>query len=324
VKVKKVVYTAIIGKYDVLNEPKVVSEGFDYVCFTDDVTLKSPIWKIVLVTNTQGLDNTRQARKIKILCNSVLKEYDLSIWVDGSVSINCDLNIFLDENYHGEDIVLHTHPIRSCIYEEAEICIAIDKDDHEIINKQMEGYRSEGYPEGNGLVSTRLIIRNHRSKKVKEFMNSWWNEVNLKSKRDQLSFNYVLWKHQLSVGYCDLKKTFSPDFELNPSHLKPYMEKIKEKDSIIIKQQKEFDELSKWALELNKNVIEKDKWAQELDKWALELDQKCKEKDSIIIKQQKEFDECSKNWARELDKIHNSFTWKTLRKFDSFFGKNVK
>jgi len=24
---------------------------------------------------------------------------------------------------------------------------------------------------------------------------------------------------------------------------------------------------------------------------------------------------------KELDKIHNSFTWKTLRKFDSFFGK---
>jgi len=93
--VKKVVYTAIIGKYDKLKEPKVVSEGFDYVCFTDDVTLKSPIWKIVPVANPQGLDNTRLARKIKILCNFFLKEYDLSIWIDGSVLINCDLNIFL-------------------------------------------------------------------------------------------------------------------------------------------------------------------------------------------------------------------------------------
>jgi len=300
--VKKVVYTAIIGKYDVLNEPKVVSEGFDYVCFTDDVTLKSPIWKIVPVTNPQGLDNSRQARKIKILGNSVLKEYDLSIWIDGSVSINCDLNIFLDENYHSEDIVLHTHPVRSCVYEEAKACIAIDKDDPEIINKQMEGYRSEGYPAANGLASTGLMIRNHRSKKVKEFMNSWWNEVNLKSKRDQLSFNFVLWKHQLSVGYCDFKKTYSSDFELYSSHPKPYMEKIKEKDSII-KLQKEFDELSKWALELDKRIIEKDKWALELDKRIIEKDK----------------------WALELEhdieKIHQSFTWKTLRKFDSFFRK---
>ena len=136
---KVICYTAIIGKYDKLKEPKVVSEGFDYVCITDDVTLKSPIWKIVPVTNPQRLDNSRQARKIKILCNSVLKEYDLSIWVDGNVLINCDLNIFLDENYHGEDIVLHTHPVRSCIYESAKVCIVMDKDDHEISNKQMEG-----------------------------------------------------------------------------------------------------------------------------------------------------------------------------------------
>jgi len=223
---KKVAYTAIIGKYDVLKEPKVITEGFDYVCFTDDVSLKSSVWKIRLVNNPQGLDNSRLSKKIKILCTSFLKEYDLSIWVDGSISINCDLNIFLDENYHGEDIVLLTHPDRSCVYEEAETCIALDKDDPEIINKQMEGYKSEGYPEGNGLVSTRLMIRNHRSKKVKEFMNSWWNEVNLKSKRDQLSFNFVLWKHQLSIRYCDLKKTFSSDFELYSSHPKSYVSKL--------------------------------------------------------------------------------------------------
>ena len=209
---KNICYTAIIGKYDKLKEPKVVSEGFDYVCFTDDVTLKSPVWKIRLINNPQGLDNSRLARKIKILCNSVLKEYDLSIWIDASVLINCDLNIFLDENYHGEDIVLLIHPDRSCVYEEANACIALDKDDSEIINKQMEGYKSEGYPEGNGMVGTTLMIRNHRSKKVKEFMNSWWNEVNLKSKRDQLSFNFVLWKHKLSVGYCDFWKILSSDF----------------------------------------------------------------------------------------------------------------
>ncbi len=219
---KKVVYTAIIGKYDKLKEPKVISEGFDYVCFTDNVTLKSHIWKIVPVTNPQGLDNTRLARKIKILCNSVLKEYDLSIWIDGCVLINCDLNNFLDVNYHGEDIVVLTHPYRSCVYEEAEKCIELKKDRPEIIKKQMEDYKLDRYPVANGLVGTGLMIRNHRSKKVEEFMNSWWNEVNLKSKRDQLSFNFVLWKHPLSIEYLDFKKTLSSDFKMNFSkpHLK--------------------------------------------------------------------------------------------------------
>ncbi len=220
---KKVVYTAIIGKYDKLKEPKVVTEGFDYVCFTDNATLKSPIWKIVPVTNTQGLDNFRLARKIKISCNSVLNEYDLSIWIDGSILINCDLNNFLDVNYHGEDIVVLTHPYRSCVYEEAKLCIKLKKDQPEIIKKQMDEYTSEGYPVANGLVGTGLMIRNHRSKKVEEFMNRWWNEVHLKSKRDQLSFNFVLWKHQLSVGYLDFKKTLSSDFKLHFSH--PHLKK---------------------------------------------------------------------------------------------------
>ncbi len=212
---KKVIYTAIIGNYDKLKEPKVVTEGFDYVCFTDNVTLKSPIWKIVPVTNPEGLDNTRLARKIKILCNSILKEYDLSIWVDGSVLIDCDLNNFIDVNYHGEDIVVPSNPYRSCVYEEADECIKLKKDSQDIIKKQMEDYKSEGYPEENGLVGTRLMIRNHRSKKVEEFMNSWWNEVNLKSKRDQLSFNFVLWKHPLSVKYLNFKKILSTYFKMN-------------------------------------------------------------------------------------------------------------
>jgi len=217
---KKAVYTAIIGKYDKLKEPKVVSEGFDYVCFTDDVTLQSPYWKIVLVNNYQELDNARLSRKIKILCKNFLKEYDLSIWIDGSISINCDLNIFLDNNYHGEDIVLLKHPDRSCVYEEAKACIELKKDESEIIQKQIEGYRAEKYPSDNGMVGSTIMIRNHRSKKIPEFMNYWWNEVNFKSKRDQLSFNYVLWKHPLSIGYCDFWKTLSSDFEWHHSHPK--------------------------------------------------------------------------------------------------------
>jgi len=298
--VKKVVYTAIIGKYDVLNEPKVVSEGFDYVCFTDNITLKSPIWEIVLVSNPQGLDNTRQARKIKILCNSVLKEYDLSIWIDGNITINCDLNIFLDENYHGKDIVVLTHPDRSCVYEEAKACIAFDKDDPEIINKQMEGYKSEEYPAANGMVSTGLMIRNHRSKKVKEFMNSWWNEVYSKSKRDQLSFNYVLWKHQLSVGHCDYKKTYSSDFELYSSHPKSYVSQlqadIEKKNNKILSIKEELTQ--------SKNHISK-------------LEQEIQNKESNLANLESEIG----NIQNVLEKIYQSFTWKTLRKFDRFIGK---
>jgi len=67
--------------------------------------------------------------------------------------------------------------------------------------------------------------------------------------------------------------------------------------------------------------------------WEVQV--KLKEKDSIITKQQKrstvvtilgeqEMNKINTEntfLRKELGKIHNSFTWKTLRKFDGFFGK---
>jgi len=90
---------------------------------------------------------------------------------------------------------------------------------------QVEGYRLEGYPERNGLAASGLMIRNHNSKKVDEFMNRWWEEIRLKSKRDQLSFNYVLWKQPISVGYCNFSHTFTSDFSWG-RHKETKMEKI--------------------------------------------------------------------------------------------------
>jgi hypothetical protein len=40
-KNNKVVYTCITGDYDTLIEPRYVTEGFDYVCFTDNPSLTS-------------------------------------------------------------------------------------------------------------------------------------------------------------------------------------------------------------------------------------------------------------------------------------------
>lgn len=40
-----VVYTCITGDYDRLNDPVVVGNGIDYVCFTDSKNVNSKIWK---------------------------------------------------------------------------------------------------------------------------------------------------------------------------------------------------------------------------------------------------------------------------------------
>jgi hypothetical protein len=75
---KKVIYTSIIGKYDELVEPKYIPKGYDFICFTDiDDIPQDTIWEIRKVIPLYG-DNTRTARKYKILPHRFLPEYDIS------------------------------------------------------------------------------------------------------------------------------------------------------------------------------------------------------------------------------------------------------
>jgi hypothetical protein len=52
------------------------------------------------------------------------------------------------------------------------------------------------------------------------FGEGWWDELSKKSKRDQLSFNYVAWKQQLQFRYVDGDAT-SDAFVSRLSHKVP-------------------------------------------------------------------------------------------------------
>ena len=56
-------------------------------------------------------------------------------------------------------------------------------------------YMSDNYPKDNGLICGRFILRNHNDSNCIKLMESWWNEIELHSARDQISFNYVSWKN---------------------------------------------------------------------------------------------------------------------------------
>ena len=52
-------------------------------------------------------------------------------------------------------------------------------------------------------------------------MEKWWEELKNKSHRDQLSFNYVVWKLQTDiVSYLDKNIYKSEYFKWNPGHKK--------------------------------------------------------------------------------------------------------
>jgi|TARA_B110000483_G_C17913401_1_gene433989 hypothetical protein len=204
---KIVVYTTIIGGYDTLNEPLVKPDGVDFICFTDR-DIKSDVWEIRKVLPLYE-DNTRTARKYKVLPHRWFPNYDISIWLDGNKVIEGDILTYV--NYlRDSDIALFDHmkcfDKRNCVYQEAMAIFSLGqepgkvfKDNPHTIKSQMDRYIADGYPQNNGLSFTCGIVRYHN--RIIQTMEDWWTEIKHGSKRDQLSFDYAAWKNKLKFVY---------------------------------------------------------------------------------------------------------------------------
>lgn len=216
---KVVVYTAIIGGYDTLNEPLVKPAGVDFVCFTDR-NMSSDIWEIRKVTPLYE-DNTRTARKYKVLPHRFVSEYDYSVWIDGNFVVIGDFRQLIDDSVM--KVYDHTscYDLRNCVYEEANAIFRLGqepgkkfKDNPFTIKSQMERYISDGYPQNNGLLSSGVLFRKHNDSDVIKTMENWWTEIKYGSKRDQLSFNYVSWKNKFEFKYIHKDVRHNEHFDM--------------------------------------------------------------------------------------------------------------
>lgn len=202
---KKVIYTCITGNYEPLIELPYKEEGFDYICFTDNKEMTSETWEIRQIELDKSFETPRRLQRyVKINTHKFLPEYDISIWVDGNIPIIGNLGEMI-EKYHETYLTTFHHPYRYCIYDEGTACAIAKKDNPMVILKHMLKYTKEKYPKKNGLVETKMIIRNHNEKDCVDLMESWSTELDNGSLRDQLSFNYVLWKQNKVVNLIDEK-----------------------------------------------------------------------------------------------------------------------
>ena len=207
---KKVIYTSIFGGYDQLPDPIYTPKGWDFICFTDS-DIKSNIWKIEKVPAIYE-DSTRNARKYKILPHRWFPDYEYSLWVDGNILIRDDINELIPKYLQKVNLAVHDHnqnvlDPRDCVYKEAQIIFHFGKingnykDDPNTIKNQMNKYLNEEYPSNNSLAVTMQLLRRHNKKDCIKAMEQWWEEIKYGSKRDQLSFNYSMWKTNTSFVY---------------------------------------------------------------------------------------------------------------------------
>lgn len=198
---KVVIYTAITGGYDNILYQSYVNDDFDYVCFTDNPSLKSGLFDIIQIPDAlKKLSAVKQQRFIKINPHEYFKKYDISVWIDGNVEmIGNPMDLIDETNY----IYIPQHPYRDSIMQEAEICIRIGKDTKEHIEPQLEFYKKEKFPDDRGLVQSNIIIRKHNDEQCIKLMKTWWNTLAKYSHRDQLSFNYAVWKTNSKIAFLD-------------------------------------------------------------------------------------------------------------------------
>ncbi|MGA1865742.1 MAG: glycosyltransferase domain-containing protein [bacterium] len=192
-----VVYTAIIGGIDKLLPPLFSENSVRMVCFSDKKMHNSYGWE--LFPAETPFDSPRMnAKRYKILAHEIFPDADYSIWLDGTFQMALPPREAIMRWLASEDIAMMSHPERTCIYQEAEVCAKMKKDDPRVLERQVKKYREEGYPENFGLVANGVVLRRH-TRKISKLNQAWWEEIKNHSIRDQVSFNYVAWK--LGINY---------------------------------------------------------------------------------------------------------------------------
>ncbi|KAK8987332.1 hypothetical protein V6N11_027085 [Hibiscus sabdariffa] len=222
-KCRFVVASGIFDGYDVPHQPSNISTRskklFCFLMVVDEVSLKFiknnvtirkdrdkgmwvGIWRLIPLKHPPYDEPRRNGKVPKILTHRLFPEAQYSIWVDGKMELIVDplliLERYLWRDKHTYAIAQHKH--HRSIYEEADANKRRKRYARPLIDLQMMIYYYEGMepwslkkntvsdvPEGA------IIIREHTA--LNNLFNClWFNEVNLFTPRDQLSFGYIVYR----------------------------------------------------------------------------------------------------------------------------------
>ena len=216
---KGAVYTVITGGYDLLDDPKFVNPDWDYICFTDrPENYSSKVWDIrPLETGFKGSPVLIQ-KYAKFFPWKLLKDYDYSIYIDGKICITGDMTELINSYSRGASFLCFPHPGWQTLRQEAKRILELKKGDPAGIMSQVEHYETQGYDNDNPLAEGACLIRSHHDPVLTQVMEDWWNEVNTRTTRDQLSLGYVCKKNSYNFDLCALN-LYRNDYLAQKNHL---------------------------------------------------------------------------------------------------------
>ena len=190
------IVTALCGHKEKLHNPTVIHPNADYHAFVSGDATKDTIWKwhhIHSFSNDPKYDKRRNAKIYKIMPQIFLPGYKFYIWVDVSHDVVADPAFICKNLMNNKDYACFKHTQRNCIYDEAKVLLELGYDHKDLLEKQIEFYKSKGYPQNNGLFElSAFAVRNTQG--TQNIGLRWWDNICRFSSRDQLSFMYSVWE----------------------------------------------------------------------------------------------------------------------------------
>ncbi|TYG65168.1 hypothetical protein ES288_D06G164400v1 [Gossypium darwinii] len=210
-----VVASAIFGAFDIIQQPKNISEySKQTICFymfvdeeTEadlklngglDASKKIGVWRIVVAHNLPYTDGRRNGKIPKLLTHRLFPNARFSLWIDGKLELIVDPFQILERFLWRKNatLAISRHYKRFDVFDEAEANKAAGKYDNASIDFQVNFYKKEGLtpyseaklpitsdvPEGCVIIREHVPISNL-------FTCLWFNEVDLFTSRDQISFS---------------------------------------------------------------------------------------------------------------------------------------
>ncbi len=190
-----VLYSAHYGDADPLNPD--FFGGFDTcrrVLFTDRTDVALPGVEIVH-DPLDGIDAARASRRAKLMPHRYFPDAEWSIWIDNKSRLKRDPQAVLSAVTAQSDSAFFAFPHfrRDCVYHELQTCWENGLDDYRVLKEREATYRTAGLPAHSGLIEGHFIVRCHADAAAARFGDRWYEHVLRYSRRDQISFPYLVW-----------------------------------------------------------------------------------------------------------------------------------
>lgn len=224
-----VVYTCLLGEEE-LYQPDNLDSQMEYICFTDKEERwgkKEGAWTFCKLENKEELDEEMLRMRYRILPHKILPEYDYSIWMDRSFKVAGELKLFCEVYGNGNSFLGFAQSSAECMYRDLAYTNMGTDDQNIETRKKIYRYKEEGYPENNGLIDSKIMVRNHRDPQMCKVMEEWWDYTRKGEENGEITttyFNYVAWKNNYPFSICDLFIYYNPYFVNMDVDLETYEE----------------------------------------------------------------------------------------------------